>query len=72
MRPVREVLLHALRNFKGDDLERAERAFAGYSSHAMAQEYGRSGQTCQEILDGYRSSREEVNRAIKWVEENVK
>lgn len=66
MRQPKEVILWALENAMGDDLERAEIAFKNYTPEQMATEYGQSGKTCQQILDGYRAHREEVENAILW------
>jgi hypothetical protein len=44
---------------KGDDLERAERAFVGASPALLDRQYGESGKTRREILAEYRREREE-------------
>ena len=48
---------------RGDDLERATRAFAGMTSAALDEPHGESGKTRREVLDGYRRERQEWNRA---------
>jgi len=50
------MLLSIVDNARGDDLARAEMAFRNLSPEEMQQEYGVSGETCQEILDSYRRS----------------
>ena len=66
MRQSKEVILAALRNLDGDDLERAEIAFKNYTPEQLNKEYGQSGKTCKEILDGYRKHRAEIKNAIMW------
>ena len=51
----------------GDDLERAKAAFRGYTPEEMQKEYGASGRTCQEILDGYKKDRAEREAVLEWV-----
>lgn len=64
---IKHILLLALDQYKGDSLERAERAFNGLSVEQMNQSYGASGETRQQILDGYREHRRRVQAAIDWV-----
>ena len=51
-----------------DSLERATFAFGGLSPQQMEQQYGASGRTRNEILDGYKVQRERVNAARAWLE----
>ena len=62
-----DYVMRALRSMKGDDLERAEHAFHGMSEEELDQEYGRSEQTCREILEGYRDSRRDHEAACNWL-----
>lgn len=66
MKTPKQVILNALNCYKGDDLERAELAFKGLPDDMLNSEYGQSGQTCKQILDGYREARAEINNAIMW------
>lgn len=64
---IQIVILVALRQYRGDNLERAKMAFNGYTKKEMNEQYGQSGVTCQELLDKYQSHVDEVEEAIKWV-----
>lgn len=66
MRQPKEVILAALNNFRGDDLERAKMAFRNLSTQQLNEQYGQSGQTHQQILDIYQERRNEVDNAIMW------
>ena len=65
--PHKDLACHALGQLRGDDLARAQRAFANYTPEQMSQEYGQSGKTCAEILAGYETFNDAVNAAIDWV-----
>lgn len=52
---------------RGDDLERAEHAFRFLGQEEMQKQYGQSGQTCQQILDGYRDGRARHNEIADWL-----
>ncbi|MBC8462415.1 MAG: hypothetical protein H8D67_30965 [Deltaproteobacteria bacterium] len=58
-------LMTIVNNAKGNNLERVQWSFAGFSSEEMQQQYGASGQTCQEILEGYHQERVEWEAAKK-------
>jgi len=58
-----EYLLCVLERAKGDDLERAQHAFAGLSPEKMQEKYGQSDWTRQEILDGYIETRQKWQKA---------
>ncbi len=60
-------IIRLLENAKGDDLYRARLAFRGLSPEEMKKEYGKSGQSCQEILDEYEAHEAEINETIAWV-----
>ncbi len=66
MKQPKEVILYALKNSRGDDLERAETAFKDLSPQELDEQYGQSGKTCQQILDDYRDHRKEIDNAIVW------
>ncbi len=59
----------AMQNARGDDLERAERAFRGLSAKEMAEQHGQSGRTRQEVLDGYTAHRTAWNNAMAWLDQ---
>ena len=65
----KETVLRALEAMKGDDLERATAYFGRLTEEQLDQEYGASGCTCREIWDGYKKQRQEIETAIKWVEQ---
>ena len=60
---AKEKLMHIVRGANGDDLERAERAFRGLTGDQLNEEYGQSGRTKGEILEGYRKERLEWEQA---------
>jgi hypothetical protein len=65
---IKQTLLAALSQYRGDDYERAKRAFAGMTPQQMQKQYGQSGRTCQQILDEYREHAENIEKACEWVE----
>ena len=67
MNKYRELTIQALENMRGDDLERAKRAFRNCSPEQMNQEYGESGRTRNEIINAYYEKETKINEAIEWV-----
>ena len=65
-----EKLRRIVDNARGDDLERAERCFAGMSEAEMDMPYGQSGKTRREILEDYRRERAEW-RAAKMLADSL-
>ena len=63
---VLALLMDALMNAT-DNVRRAEFAFESYSSEMMNQEYGQSGSTPANLLDGYYEQAHRVREAIEWV-----
>jgi hypothetical protein len=63
----KELAVQALENMRGDDQYRAERAFRNCTPEQMNQEYGESGQTRSEILNGYRERGSQIDGAIAWI-----
>lgn len=53
----RAYILKCVGRTDGDDLERAENAFRNLSAQQFDQQYGQSGKTCRQILEGYRTQR---------------
>ena len=60
---AKEKLIQIVESAKSDNLERAERAFRGLSGEQLKEEYGRSGRTKGEVLEGYREDRREWEQA---------
>jgi hypothetical protein len=60
---AKEKLMNIVECAKGDDLERAERAFRGLTADQLTEQYGQSGRTKGEILEGYRKERREWEKA---------
>jgi hypothetical protein len=50
---AKEKLLKIVDDAHGDDLERAELAFRGLTEEQLKEQYGNSGRSMGEILDGY-------------------
>lgn len=65
---IKTTILNALNNHRGDDYERAARAFRNYTPTEMQAQYGQSDKTCQQLLDDYRNHVKQVETAIKFVE----
>ena len=65
----KEKAIQIIQNAIGDDLERATRAFAYHTPSMLQAEYGQSGRTCIEVLEGYQKDRAEVVAALNWVKE---
>lgn len=61
---VHDYIRRAIQALTSDDLERATAAFRNCTPEQMKQEYGQSGRTRQEILDGYQRERD-LNREAK-------
>jgi hypothetical protein len=59
--------LYILEHSRGDDLQRAQRAFAGMGYKEMQEQYGQSGRTRQQLVDGYQQAEDELDAAIEWV-----
>ena len=65
---VYNTIHRALERYRGDDYERAKAAFRDMTPSEMQEQYGFSGKTRQQILDGYREHVENVQAAINWME----
>lgn len=61
-----EYVRKALRNYKSDNLERAEAAFSGMIDEQLDQQYGQSGKTRREILQEYREARALHQKVETW------
>ncbi len=64
---IKKTLLSALSCLSSDDLERAERAFTGFSEAELDMQFGASGKTRREILQSYRDHRKPVTEARDWL-----
>jgi hypothetical protein len=67
MKTESEKIVSIIENWKGDDLYRAQMAFRNLSVAQMNEQYGQSGQTCAQIVEGYRQHNAEADRLIAWV-----
>jgi hypothetical protein len=65
---VKSTILAALMQHRGDDVERARRAFQGYGTEDMKKQHGQSGRTRAEILAEYEEHAANVEAARAWVE----
>jgi hypothetical protein len=64
---TKRFILSCIESERGDDYARAKHAFRNYTPEQMKQQYGRSGQTCQEILDGYKRFEDRIDEAIREI-----
>lgn len=64
---IKDTILQALRNYRGDDLVRVRNAFRGMTPLQMAHPHGESGMTRQEVLDTYVRHEADVDAAMEWV-----
>ena len=61
---VKNTILSALAQYRGDDLERAKAAFRGCSPAQMQEQYGASGKTRAEIVADYQRHADRVSAAV--------
>lgn len=64
---AQELVILALAQYRGDDLERAQRAFARYTPEQMAEPHGESGMSRAEVLAGYQAREMAANDALRLV-----
>lgn len=57
----------AVSNARGDNLERAQAAFRGLTDEQFGWQYGASGRTCREVLEGYKRDRAEHDEAAAYL-----
>jgi len=62
-----KLAIEAVYASRGDDFQRAKLAFRGLSKEEMQEQHGESGQTRQEILDGYRAYQDKCDEAIEYL-----
>lgn len=68
---VKQTMLNALRGYRGDDLYRAKAAFRNLSEEQMQEQYGQSGKTRQEIIEGYQAHETRCDEAQEWIDGQV-
>ena len=64
---VKDTILAALAAYRGDTYERALRSFRGLTPAQMDAPYGRSGETCRQVLARYKAYADRVDAAAAWV-----
>ena len=62
-----KIAILALVSFRGDNTERARRAFRIYSPEEMKMQHGISGKTRAEVLADYGRQAADIDAAIAWV-----
>lgn len=67
MNEHKETIYQALSQMRGDDLERAKRAFWGMSEKQMQEQHGQSGKARSQIVAEYESHNRKVELAEAWV-----
>lgn len=65
---IKETIIHALNNHRGDDLERAKSGFRGLPDSEMDKQYGQSGKTRRQMIAEYQQHVDRVEKAIREVE----
>lgn len=68
---IKAVIIHALQNFRGDDLYRARAAFKNCTPAEMQEPYGLSLMTRQQILTEYEGHDKRVIAALEWVNQPI-
>ncbi len=63
----KQLAIKALEQMKGDDLYRAQSAFAGMTDKELDAQYGESGKTRRQIIAEYKEHDTAVDAAIRWV-----
>lgn len=65
---IKQTILAALAQYRGDDLERAKAFFGRFTAEQMEQQHGESGKTRTEILREYHVHAEKTEAAVRFVE----
>ncbi len=68
---IKELILSAIEQSRGDDLCRAKRAFKGFTPEQMQEEHSCSGKTRQQILDGFRLHNSRCDVAIDIIHQKL-
>ena len=69
---ILSYILEVLGRTKGDDLERANRAFGRMTEAELDRQWGQSGMTARQVWDGYKADRAKWTEAEQWVETQIK
>ncbi len=64
---VLEIVKNALGGAE-DNLYRANLQFGRMTVDELSKEYGQSGNTCEDVMQGYRDAEEEMKQCVAWVE----
>ncbi len=70
MKTIKQTILAALQQARGDDTARAKQCFRFCSPAQMQEEFGMSGKTRAEVLAEYEASDREIDTAIEWTKTN--
>jgi len=68
---MKSEVLKIVKNALGEASEkliRASRQFGSMSDDDLKNEYGMSGQTCGDILRGYKLEKRKLTECVNWVE----
>jgi len=65
---TKKFVIDCINQRRCDDFYRAKLAFRNCTPEEMNQEYGQSGQTRQQILDGYEQREKQCDEAITELE----
>ena len=68
---MKDFIIRCIEESRGDDYERAKRAFQNCTPKEMREAYGASSMTRQEILDGYAKRNKKITDAINHVKQNL-
>ena len=68
---MKAFILDCIETQRGDNLYRAQCAFRHCSPLEMDELYGKSGQTRQQIIDGYKVREEKCNAARELVQRYI-
>ena len=64
---MRDKIIKFIEMHRSDDLYRAKSAFRGCTKEQMQEQHGNSGQTRQQIVDGYQQQDNELNKMIEYL-----
>jgi hypothetical protein len=68
---MKEQVLKIAKNALGgseDNLYRANMQFGRMTPEQLKEEYGQSGKTCGDVMQGYRDENERLKQCVVWVE----
>ncbi len=64
---TKQFIIQCIEQHRGDDLYRASCAFKNLTETEMDEEYGESGQTPRQIIEGYTNRSNKCDEAIKVI-----